>query len=76
MMTIDVKINHKRVAYARIRNVSDLAALSNYTADVRERGSDETGEADSEKRFIVWKHKRRQSVWGLVQRVAEGFLAE
>lgn len=57
---------------ALVHNLSNLADVSDYQAMVVEQGSQETGLGDFRQDGLVIKdHKRRQSVWELVRKVAD-----
>ena len=70
MLTVEIKLNGKLIAGATAANVSELAAVSNYTVEAVEAASEETGLLDFHRNFTVQNHKRRQSVWELVHRIA------
>ena len=71
MLTIELKINGRLVGGAMIRNVSDLADLSDYQAEVVEAASPETGlPTDFRAVLPVTGHRRQQTIWSLVQKVS------
>jgi hypothetical protein len=67
-LTVKVYINDRQVAEAKASNISDLADISDYECRV--------GEAKSEFSppmiglFKISGHKRKQSCWALVQKIA------
>ena len=71
MLTIEIKINGRLIAGARVQNVSNLAAVSDYSVVAVERASEETGLGDYREDHVLRGHVRRQSVWALVERVAQ-----
>lgn len=58
------------VARAELGNVSDLAALSNYVIRVGEGANPLTATPAWQRTGRIEKHRRNQSVWKLVERVA------
>lgn len=70
MLTIEIKINGRLVAGAKVRNVSSLADISDYEVEAVESASDVTGLPEFHAAFPVVKHHRRQTVWALVSKVA------
>lgn len=71
MLTIEIKLNGRHIGGAQVANVSDLANLSDYEVEAVESGSDQTGLPGFYHRFRIRRHKRKQSVWALVRKVAE-----
>lgn len=70
MLTVEIKLNGKLIAGAKAANLSDLAPISDYAVEAVEAASEETGLQDFHRNFTVQNHKRRQSVWELVHRIA------
>ena len=60
----------REIATADIANISDLADVSSYAVLAAERESDVTGLPSQSAGFEIHSHDRRQSVWGLVAKVA------
>lgn len=60
----------REIATADIANISDLADLSSYAVLAAERESDVTGLPSQSAAFEIHSHDRRQSVWGLMAKVA------
>jgi len=60
----------REIATSDIANISDLAELSSYVVVAAERESDVTGLPSQSAGFEIHSHERRQSVWGLVAKVA------
>lgn len=60
----------REIASATIANVSDLSDVSSYQVLAAERASDVTGLPDQSAGFGIVDHNRKQSVWGLVMKVA------
>ncbi|MEM9734726.1 MAG: hypothetical protein AAF903_14785 [Pseudomonadota bacterium] len=69
-LTVEIKLNGKLIASSKIANVSDLADVSDYTWNCTENGSEVTGLEDAQAWGQIRGHKRKQSVWALVSRVA------
>lgn len=69
MLTIKAELNGVPIAMARVRNVSDLADVSDYSVEVAEKGCDELGIPDMHHKFEVKGHDRRRSVWDLIWKV-------
>lgn len=71
MLQIEIRINNVFVAHANVENLSALADLSDYAVEARTEPNSLTGtDAFMHRRIFVGDHKRRQSVWSLVARVA------
>lgn len=71
VFTIEIKVNGELVGGATVKNVSQLSDLSDYDVLVAEKGSAETGLGDFRADTKIAGHRRRQTVWALVQKVAE-----
>lgn len=61
----------KLVASSHAWNVSDLANTSDYEFTSTEFGASHLGIPPSEVKGDVKTHKRKQSVWSLVKKIAE-----
>lgn len=61
----------REIASAYISNVSGLADISDYRAEVRERAREVAGLPAQEATFLIHDHERRQSVWRLIHRVTQ-----
>lgn len=71
MLTIEIKINGRLIAGAEIVNDSALAEYSDYIVTAMEKASPETGHReDFSTGWRIECHRRRQSAWALVERVA------
>ncbi len=69
-MKIRVEVNGREVAMATITNQSDLAETSDYLAIWCEHASDQTGLPERGNIATITGHKRCQSIWALVEKVA------
>lgn len=65
------KERRKLVATSVIHNVSNLADVSNYEGAVQEIGAEHLQIPPSNKFIVISSHKRAQSVWSLVKKIAE-----
>lgn len=70
MLSVRVYINRREIARADAINCSDLGALSNYACSAHSEPSPVTGEAERLHGFAVEGHKREQSAWALVAKMA------
>lgn len=70
MMTITVEINGRIIGQARIGNISDLADISDYKVHTASSPSTLTGAPALQHEFEIRGHKRKQSPWALVEKVA------
>ncbi|MGN6310705.1 MAG: hypothetical protein ACTHNN_14260 [Xanthobacteraceae bacterium] len=73
VVTIDLvpggyETHRRTIASMEISNVSDLADCSNYRVATREGENPLTGEPLRETACMVLAHKRRQSVFALLQK--------
>lgn len=75
MMTIEIKVNGRLIAGAKVTNVSDLADISDYHVEAVEAASEVTGLPDYHDEFPIVAHERRRSVWSLVRKVASEVVA-
>lgn len=66
MLTIDIQLNGRRIAGAKVRNVSDLAALSDYEVLSVEHAFEEAGLPAGRADFKMHDRPRLRSVWHLV----------
>lgn len=76
MLEIAVKLNGVIVAHAAIRNLSDLAEVSDYRvawSEVAETDLDIRADGDV---FLIKGHRRRQTVWALVAKAAAAILGQ
>lgn len=70
MLTIEVKINGRLIAKATATNDSDLADYSDYVVEAMEVASPVTGLEHFETGWRIECHRRKQSAWALVERIA------
>jgi hypothetical protein len=70
MLTIEVRVNDHLIGAAWIRNVSELADISNYEFTAISKPSTVTGAPAWETQGAVKRHNRIQSAWALVAKVA------
>lgn len=70
MLTVKVFVNNRPIAEARARNISGLAAMSNYECGVFEMAGPFGDERSCE--FKIEGHNREQSCWALVEKIARG----
>lgn len=71
MLTIEIKRDGELIGGAKVRNLSDLAGISDYEVVAAESAAPDLGvEQDFREDFVVPSHMRDQSVWALVLRVA------
>jgi hypothetical protein len=69
MMTIRIEINSRTIALAKARNVSDLAAVSDYEVDtLTDPGPSKVPVLKS---FRVSGHCRDAGAWELARRIAD-----
>lgn len=62
--------NRKLVASTHAYNISDLANTSNYEFISEEYGAPHLGIPATEVKGFIEKHRRQQSVWKLVEKIA------
>jgi hypothetical protein len=67
-LTVKVYINDKQIAEAKAVNTSELRDVSDYDCQVGEAKSDFAPQSVA--RFTIKEHKRKQSCWALVQKIA------
>lgn len=70
LLTIEVKLNGRIIAQATAINRSDLAEYSDYDIEAREREAVKLGVRELSERWRIEAHKRDQSCWALVERIA------
>lgn len=70
MLSVRVYINRREIARADAINCSDLGPLSNYACSAHSEASPVTGEPQRLHGFAVEGHKREQSAWALVAKMA------
>lgn len=71
MMTIEVKINGRLIALSTVRNISELADVSDYVVMSDEMEAKSLGIPHHRARFKIKGHNRNQSAWALVEKVAK-----
>lgn len=70
-LTIELRVNGRLIGGALVVNKSDLAEVSDYEVEAVETASRETGrKKDFRVKFPILDHKRKQTVWALVAKVA------
>lgn len=74
MLTVEVKLNGKVVAFATIRNVTHLRDISDYEVSWGEDAAPEIGVEHTGGNFEIKGHRRRQTAWALVAKVVVGVL--
>lgn len=75
MLTIDIRLNGRQIAAARITNLSALAPLSDYKVETGEVEFREAGLEAGPADFNLQQVPRLRSVWCLVEAVAQGAAA-
>ena len=70
MLTIELKINGRLIAFAEAKNVSDLADVSDYQVKAWTTGCEAVNSPEGQHVFKIYKHRRKQSPWALVRKVA------
>jgi len=70
MLTVRVFVNNRIIAEAAARNVSELAAVSDY--DCRFVELDGPFDCEKSGAFKIKSHNREQSCWALVEKIAQG----
>ncbi|MFU1607342.1 hypothetical protein ACM25O_13235 [Sulfitobacter pontiacus] len=72
MLTIEIKLNGNLIGGAQVRNVSQLADISDYEVTAVEQAAPWIGpETNMHETFKIERHFRQQSVWALVKKVAD-----
>lgn len=71
MLTIEIKLNGQLIGGATALNTSPQAALSDYDVLVAEKGAEITGLGDFRANITIKQHRRRQTAWALVSKIAE-----
>lgn len=74
MLTVKVYVNNRPIAEATARNMSGLAAISDYECDSLELDGPFTRETSTT--FKIENHNREQSCWALVEKMARAALNE
>lgn len=73
-LEIEIRINGVHIAYAEAGNIGTCtgrAELSDYVVEARTEPSPVTGSpVISHNKVVIYHHKREQSVWALVAKVA------
>ncbi|WP_170425448.1 hypothetical protein [Ruegeria arenilitoris] len=70
MLKIVVYVNENEVARAHLGNISDLADVSDYEIRMNERKCARLGIEEKATRGEILRHKRKQTVWSLVEKTA------
>ena len=70
MLTIDIRLNGRRVAAARLTNISGLADLSDYEVETREDAFPDAGLPAGRADFTMRNQPRLNSTWRLVAAMA------
>lgn len=76
MMTVEIKVNGKRVATATLVNQTCLTPVSDYRLDWTEAASDVTGGPERRGEAFIRGHARRQTVWALVGKAVIAILGQ
>ncbi len=70
MLTIDIQLNGRRIAAAKLTNVTDLADLSDYDVVAVEDAFEDAGLPASRLEFRMRNIPRLNSVWCIVAAMA------
>ncbi|KUJ78515.1 hypothetical protein [Ruegeria profundi] len=70
MLKVVVFVNEREVARAHLSNISDLADISDYEVQMNERECAKLGIAERGIKDEILSHKRKQTVWALVEKAA------
>lgn len=65
------ELGKKEVARMNVANVSNLADVSDYVAEITEEGNERLGIPKSRKHASVKGHTRRSTVWSLIRKILE-----
>ena len=76
MLTIEVKLNGRLIGQAKLVNQTHLSEISDYSLDWRELGDESLGIESGFGRTVIEGHRRRQTVWALVAKVACAILGQ
>lgn len=71
MLTIDVKVNGRLIGSASVQNLSDGDPISDYAVDAMSDQSKFTGAPALKNTFKLLRHRRKQSAWALVAKIAK-----
>lgn len=71
MLTVEIRLNGRMIAAARITNISELADFSDYTVETREDGFPEAGLPPGRADFTLRNFPRLASVWSIIAAVAQ-----
>jgi len=76
MLTVDVKLNGRLIATAKLVNQSNLADVSDYSLVWDEQREDNLRITGDQGRTMIERHNRRQTVWALVARATAAILGQ
>lgn len=76
MLTIDIKLNGRLIAHAKLVNQSNLAEVSDYSVVWNEQREDNLRITGDQGRILIEGHRRRQTVWALVAKAAAAILGQ
>lgn len=71
MLTVKIYINERLVAEGSAQNVSMLKDVSDYAVKVRENANPVSGRPAHSRSDHITSHRRKQSAWALVERMAQ-----
>ncbi len=74
MLKLIVYVNETEVARAHLGNISDLADVSDYEVRMNERENAQLGIQEKAIRGEILQHRRKQTVWSLVEKTAQLWL--
>jgi hypothetical protein len=70
MLTIDIQLNGRRIAAARLKNISNLADLSDYEVETREDAFPDADLPAGRADFTLRNQPRLRTVWCIVAAMA------
>jgi hypothetical protein len=76
MLTVEVKLNGRLIAEAKLVNQSNLADVSDYSLVWNEQREDNLRITGDQGRTVIDQHHRRQTVWALVAKAAAAILGQ
>jgi len=70
VLTVELKMNGRPIAAATVKNISDLAPISDYEVEAVSLPSKYSGKGFRHA-FTVNRHERLQTAWALIAKVAD-----
>jgi hypothetical protein len=76
MLTVEIRLNGRLIATAKLVNQTNLADVSDYRVEWDEQGAADLNIGADRGTIFIGQHNRRQTAWALVAKAAASILGQ